>query len=136
MDKWDERYLRIAREVASWSKDSRTQVGAVLVKDRRIIATGYNGIPRGVNDNIPERNEPPEKYAWFEHAERNVLCNTDAMGATIYTTLFPCADCGRGIIQAGIHRVVTDPNAETRPHWEESFKRSRAMFIEAGIEVV
>ena len=136
MDKWDERYLRIAKEVGSWSKDPRTKVGAILVRNKRVINTGYNGIPLHVDEAPPERHEAPEKYFYYEHAERNVLCNTDARQATIYTTLFPCSDCTRGIIQSGVRRVVIDPEGEHRPHWEESFQRSRAMLVEAGIEVV
>ena len=136
MLKWDERFLAIARQVASWSKDPHTKVGAVLVKNRAILRTGYNGLPHGVSDNVPDRHERPEKYQWYEHAERNALCNVDATDGVLYCTLFPCADCARGIVQSGVRRVVIDPDAESRPHWEESFKRSSEMMQEAGIEIV
>jgi dCMP deaminase len=133
--KWDERFMTIAQMVALWSKDPDTKVGAILVKNRRIYATGYNGLPEGIDDDIPGRMDRPEKYKWFEHAERNVLCNVDATDSTMYTTLWPCADCARGIVQAKVDRVVVSNSAETRPHWEESFETARDMFEEAGILV-
>lgn len=136
MNKWDERFLRIAREVATWSKDPSTQVSAVIVLDKRILSTGYNGIPRGVRDDIEERLHPPVKYKWMQHAELNALCNINAKGTTLYSNLHPCDSCARSIIQAGVVRVVVDPEAESKPHWEESFRVAREMFDEAGVEVV
>ena len=128
LDKWDRRFLRIAAEVATWSKDPDTQVGAVLVRNRRILQTGYNGIPYGVAD-LPERLERPSKCSYIEHAERNALCNVNGSGTTLYVTLFPCEKCTPGIINAGVERVVVDPEAVTR-EWEELSKK---MMTEAGI---
>lgn len=112
VDKWDRRFMRVACEVASWSKDPHTQVGAVLVRDRRIIATGYNGPPAGVPD-LPQRftRENGEKYFWMEHAERAALYDAarrgvSVEGSTLYVTLCPCADCARGVVAAGIHSVI------------------------------
>ena len=59
--------------VASKSKDPKTKIGAILVKDRRIISTGYNGIPMEVDDSINDRHQRPEKYKWYEHGERNAI---------------------------------------------------------------
>lgn len=113
LTKWDFRFLEIANSVATWSKDPNTQVGAVLVKDRRILSTGYNGIPKGLEDR-EDRLQKPIKYQYIEHAERNALCNVNAQDATLYINLFPCNDCTKGIIQAGVSRIVVDPNAEPR----------------------
>jgi dCMP deaminase len=109
---WDEYFLHLAQVVATRSKDPSTQVGAVIVRDRTIVATGYNGFPRGANDNIPERYDRPLKYTWMCHAEENALLNAaregiKVEGGTIYVTpLSPCMRCARGIIQAGIKEVV------------------------------
>ena len=71
---WDQYFLNIAEEVKQKSKDRRTKIGAVIVgKDHEIITTGYNSFPRGINDDVEERQVRPEKYYWFEHAERNAL---------------------------------------------------------------
>ena len=118
-NKWDRRFLDLADFIAEWSKDDSTKVGCVITtKDRRIISTGYNGIPRLLSDDkdkFPERwDRERDKYLFFEHAERNAIYNAAALGVklasgtTLYTSLAPCMDCVRGIIQSGIQRVVWD----------------------------
>ncbi len=117
-EKWDRRFLDLAEMIASWSKDDSTKVGCVITTpDRRIISTGYNGIPRHLSDDkekFPERwDRNQDKYSFFEHAERNAIYNAayagvKLQGSTLYTSLAPCMDCVRGIIQSGIHRVVWD----------------------------
>ena len=106
--------MELAFLISTWSKDTSTKTGALVVgPDREIRATGYNGLVRGVDDNIPERMERPTKYDFFEHAERNAIYNacltgTSLKGCTLYATHSPCTDCARAIIQAGIKTVVTN----------------------------
>ena len=113
-EKWHYRFMEVARLIATWSKDPNTKTGAIVVgPDREIRATGYNGLVRGVNDDIPERMERPTKYDFFEHAERNAVYNacltgTSLKGCVLYATHPPCTDCARAIIQAGIKTVVYD----------------------------
>ena len=133
---WDERFLGLAQHVATWSKDPRTKVGAVLVNEtKQVLSVGYNGFPRGVYD-CPERyNNRSIKLLFVAHAERNALDNaTSVEGATLYSTLFPCTDCAKGIIQRGIKRVVT---SEPSPAQHERFNCdiSAIMFKEAGVEL-
>lgn len=141
MTYWDDRYLEIAGVVASWSKDSSTKVGCVVVGPvRQILATGYNGFPRGVDDDVPERWERPEKYLWVEHAERNAIYNAarsgiSLAGATMYVERHPCADCARGIIQSGISCVVVG-SPVLLPRWEESCTVAGVMFEESGVAVL
>ena len=72
--RWVEYFYNIAEQVKEKSKDERTKIGAVIVgKNKEIVSTGYNSFPRGINDFKPERQERPEKYYWFEHAERNAI---------------------------------------------------------------
>ena len=136
---WVEYFYNIAEEVKKKSKDKNTQIGAVIVgKDREIVSTGYNSFPRGINDEIVERQEKPEKYFWFEHAERNAIYNAAENGvslkdSTIYVIGLPiCHDCAKGLIQAGISRVVT-PEQEIPENWQESISSSISMFKEAGV---
>ena len=109
--KWQEHFMRQVYLVSSMSKDPSTHIGAITVKDRQVLTTGFNGICRGVNDILPERNSAPDKYLWFEHAERNACFaaareGIKVRGATMYTQDIPCADCCRAVIQSGITSLV------------------------------
>jgi len=135
---WDRRFLELADHIAGWSKDPSRGVGAIIVtEDRRICATGYNGLPSGVADR-PDRLERPTKYDLICHAEVNAIVQcarhgVSCVGSTIYTTFFPCNTCTLAIIQAGIDRVVSWVPAEGDEHWEESFSTSRELLDEAGV---
>ena len=138
-----EYFYNIAEQVKEKSKDERTKIGAVIVgKDKEIVSTGYNSFPRGINDNNIERQERPEKYYWFEHAERNAIYNAarigvSTKGCTMYLTCgIPCADCARGIINAGIVRIfVMRGGGAISQKWKDSAERSLEMFEEAGVNV-
>jgi len=143
---WDLKYLRLALHVAGWSKDPSTKVGAVIVGDtNEVRSIGFNGLPRGVNDDVPERWERPLKYQLCEHSERNAIYNAarmgiTTMGATIYIASFPaklapCNDCARAIIQAGIARVVHEQPSGDIERWKESCVIGYEMLREAGVEV-
>ena len=141
--KWVEYFYKIADQVKEKSKDKRTKIGAVIVgKDKEIVSTGYNSFPRGIEDNKKERQERPEKYYWFEHAERNAIYNAALIGVstkccTMYLTCgIPCADCARGIINAGIIRIFAVRDGEAKSQkWKNSAERSMEMFKEAGVDV-
>ena len=141
--KWVEYFYKIADQIKEKSKYNHTKIGAVIVgKDKEIVSTGYNSFPRGIEDNKKERQERPEKYYWFEHAERNAIYNAaligvSTKGCTMYLTCgIPCADCARGIINAGIIRIfaVRDEEAKSQK-WKDSAERSMEMFKEAGVDV-
>jgi dCMP deaminase len=140
---WNEYYRQIAHTVKLKSKDIHTQIGAVIVgKGNQIISTGYNSFPRGIVDTIDERQARPEKYYWFEHAERNAIYNAarngvSTEGATIYLTCgIPCTDCARGIINAGIADIHCEVQLGTvDSRWEEHAERSLVMFKESGVRV-
>jgi dCMP deaminase len=141
LDKWDERFIRIAHEVASWSKDPGTTVGAVLVQDKRILATGYNGFPSGIDDNLSRYVDREVKLAYTVHAEVNALLNAAKNGARtegsfLYTTFHPCVNCAASVIQGGIKRVIC-PAVEAAPvRWHKSFAQARDLLGEAGVEVL
>lgn len=145
--KWDQRFLRMALQQADWSKDPSTQVGCVIVgPDGEIRSTGYNGLPRGCNDDDPNRLIRPQKYLYWEHAERNAIFNAARVGiplkgCTLYVTSKPakfgaCANCARAIIQSGITRVVQEPWKEAGgavARWSDDTKAGMEMLTEAGI---
>lgn len=135
--KWTRRFLELARLVASWSKDPSTQVGAVIVDDlRRVIATGYNGFPRGVRDDAQRYDDRAVKYPLVVHAEANAILNAVAnvRGAAMVATMMPCAECAKLIAQSGIAWVVAPKLANDR--WTESHAHAKTIFVEAGVKVL
>jgi len=140
---WDDYFVEMARLVATRSKDQSTKIGAVIVgPDNEVVSTGYNSFPRGLNDDLPERQERPEKYLWIEHAERNALYNALRHGASglkgyrIYLSChIPCTDCARGIIQSGIAEVILGKTSSHSKKWQEQAEKSAQMFKECGVHV-
>ena len=142
MNKWDKRFMDLVDLVATWSKDTSTQVGAVIVdNENTILSVGYNGFPRGVDDSIEERFERPIKYMYTEHAERNAIYNAvrnglQLKGAKIYIPWCSCADCARAIIQSGIRTVVMREPDYDVPKWGEHFAIAIEMYKESGVDVI
>ena len=107
--------MLLAHQIAHWSKESGRRVGAVIVgPDKEIRSTGFNGFPRGVRDDIPERHsrETGAKYLWSSHAERNAIYNAARIGVSVkgcvmYVPWYPCVECAKAIIQSGICEVVS-----------------------------
>lgn len=140
---WDDFFMTMAYLMATKSKDESTHIGAVVVgPDNEFRTGGYNSFPRGIDDHRPERQERPEKYFWFEHAERNSVYNatlteTSLKGCTMYTNGIPCMDCARSIVQSGIKEVVVDKawNDANADMWEDHAKRTVELFHEAGIKL-
>lgn len=109
---WDDRFLAMAQLVASWSKDPRKQVGAVLVSpDCRHVSFGYNGPPAGFDDELLGIMDRDAKNRYTLHAEANAIAQaaTDVRGWTLYVTEPPCLACALAIHRAGIARMVTPP---------------------------
>jgi dCMP deaminase len=132
---WSNRFMDLAKHVAAWSKD-RTKVGAVAVSDAKaVLTTGYNGIPRGVDD-ASHRFERPGAYLYMAHAEENLVAHaarTVLQGATVYVTHMCCAACARMLINSGVKRVVVgDGTTRMDP---EHFAVATEMFREAGVEL-
>ena len=141
-DKWDKRFIELAKVVGTWSScyQENRKIGAVIVKDRRIMTTGYNGAPTGVKSCV-ERGEclrrklniasgTHHELCYATHAEQNALVQAAKLGvsvdgATLYCTHQPCTICTKLIINAGIKRVV----------YKEGYPDDFAMsiFEEAGI---
>ena len=138
----DRNFLNIARELASASKCVSKQVGAVIVKDGRILSTGYNGTPAGYV-NCSERWDgayTPEHHEWSKtyeiHAEMNAIIwaarkGIPVEGATIYVTLEPCSECSKNVIASGIKRIVYDkPYEHTHSEVISKFIKDNGVVIE------
>lgn len=141
MTNWHKRFLDLSDHIAGWSKDS-TKVGCVIVgPDHEVRALGYNGLPRGAKDNVPERSVRPAKYLFATHAEENAICNaartgTRLDGCTAYASLFPCVGCSKSLIQSGISSVVTRAPDFNLPVWGEQFSLSIELFHETGVKIL
>jgi dCMP deaminase len=136
LQKWDVRFLELARFVANWSLDPSTKVGAVISdKHNRVVSIGYNGFPKGIKDD--ERlNDRETKYKIIVHGEINAItfANRNLEDCTLYTYPFePCPRCAGIIIQSGIKRIVAPINKIDR--WENDFVLSRQLFNEANIKI-
>lgn len=143
MNKWSQRYMDIAKSVATWSKDPSTQVGAVVVGDKgQILSQGYNGFPRGVKDTPDRYDNREEKYKYIVHGEMNAIynaCHSGASlsGATLYVTGLPvCSECAKGIIQVGIKKVIMQYPKNINKMWRDSMVTTLKMFQEAGVVVM
>ena len=141
-EKWDKRFLALCEYVATWSKDPRTQVGAVLVKDiNRDLILGYNGFPRNVDDRLEWYKNRELKHQLVIHAERNAILTAkrDLKGYTLYCSLRSCIRCSCDIIQAEIARVVypaltLEQECKFKDYREEWALADRLMY-EAGIQM-
>jgi dCMP deaminase len=137
---WDEYFMGVALLAAERSKDPSTQVGACIVDDNnRILSTGYNGFPKGCSDDVFPWNrneaEGETKYPFVVHAELNAILNTrgkSLVGSKVYVGLFPCNECAKAIIQAGIKEVIyLSDKYRTTP----STMNSRRMLTAAGVKL-
>ena len=136
---WDEYFMGVAQMAALRSKDPNTQVGACIVSgSNKILSMGYNGFPMGCSDDeFPWNREGDpydNKYFYTTHSELNAILNYrggSLEGSILYVTLFPCNECAKAIIQAGIKTVIYGDN---KYDGTPSVIASRRMFQAAGVE--
>ena len=138
MTDWDKRFLKLAKHISEWSKDPSTQVGCVVGPDRELRSTGFNGLPRGIEDNNERLNNREIKYPLICHAEENAIMHAARIGmslkdCTAYVTWPPCTRCARSLIQAGISTIIYPKDIEIPERWLEDFNLSLNMLKEANI---
>lgn len=142
--KWDKRFLELAKHISAWSLDPSTKVGAVVAKNKKVIGLGYNGFPKGVEDKDERYNDRELKYKLVVHAEVNacIMAGKEANGASLY--VYPsfapppiCNECCKIAIQMGIKEIVgyepSKEDAERAKRWTDSIKLAASMLTEAGI---
>lgn len=142
-DSWDEYFMHIAWAVSIKSKDMHCPVGAVIVSpDKIVLSTGFNGLARGVHDDMQILLDKDEKLNVICHAESNAIMNAARIGghplpgATIYVTKFPCLACCNAIIQAGITRIYTHDNEFWKNDpFDRNHTRKPRVLHEAGVKV-
>jgi dCMP deaminase len=140
-EKWDSRFLELAKHISEWSKDPSTKVGCVVVgEDREIRSTGFNGFPRGIEDDSDRLEDREKKYPLICHAEENAIMHAARIGIslkgnTAYISWPPCSRCARSLIQAGVNEVVFPTGVDVPERWRSDFDIAIAMMNEAGIAV-
>lgn len=141
MNKWDSRFIELAKFYSTFSKDPSRKIGAVAVDPikRTVLSCGFNGFPRGIADTDDRLNDRETKYKYVVHAEMNAIFNAclngvSLDGATLYVYGLPiCSECAKGIIQVGIRHVAFLVEEAIPPIWLESWEKTREMFEEAGV---
>lgn len=140
-DKWDKRFLDLAKHISDWSKDPSTKVGCIVVgEDREIRSTGFNGFPRGIEDKQERLEDREQKYPMICHAEENAIMHAARIGislkgTTAYVTWPPCSRCTRSLIQAGVSEVIYPKDLDIPERWQKDFHIASGMMNEAGIIV-
>jgi dCMP deaminase len=137
-EKWIQRYLDLADHIAQWSHD-KTKIGAVAVKTKRVLATGFNGFPERVSDDPKRYMDREFKLKHVVHAEANCIYNSaragvSLQGAYLFVTGLPvCSECAKAIISSGISRVYMRYKPRPMGEWAESFETTKNMFHETGV---
>lgn len=137
--KWHKRFIELSEFISKWSKDPSTKVGSVIVdKYKRIVSTGYNGLPKDIEDTKERYENRDIKYKIILHAEENAIsyAKRDLTDCTLYVSgLPPCAHCASLIISSGIKQVVFKKQ-EIPERWIESMKLSKTILEEAKIKLI
>lgn len=140
MNKWHKRYLSLAREISTWSKDPSRQIGAVAVSEKgRVLATGYNGFPRAIRDFPYLYEDRNHKYKRVVHAEMNCIYNATYNGvcldgSSMYIWGLPmCSECAKGALQVGITAVYWATDIEVPKKWADSLQDTTDLFKEASL---
>jgi len=137
--RWHVRFIKLAHEVAEWSKDPSTKVGCVLVKNKRVISTGYNGFPKNISDSFDRLMDREQKYEMTVHAEINAITTAalhgvSTEGASAYITFNPCSRCAAVLINAGIDSVYVSTANDIPTRWLENFILASKLLAEAGVD--
>tara|TARA_A100001011_G_scaffold371825_1_gene429586 strand:+ start:350 stop:799 length:450 start_codon:yes stop_codon:yes gene_type:complete len=132
--------MQLAEQISGWSKDPTSKIGAVTVGNKgQVLAQGYNGFPRGMDDNELYYANRAIKYNRIVHAEMNAIFNASYNGvslndSTMYVYGLPtCSNCALGVIQVGVKKVVM-PKQDIPERWQDSWNLTKSMFEEAGVE--
>lgn len=144
MDRWTEYFLDLAFRTAQMSKDPNTQVGAVIVRDRRVLGVGYNGFPVGIVDQWERLHDRDLKLQLTIHAEVNAILNAHArvQNSTLYLVATdnsgaiwggpPCIRCSMMVIQSGIKHIISPPIKQISK-WKTELEQARCFLDEAGV---
>ena len=134
--------MELAKVISTWSKDPSKKIGAIAIGSKgQVLAQGFNGFPRGIDDADDRLNDRETKYKYVVHAEMNLIYNAtfngiSLDGSTVYIYGLPlCSECAKGLIQVGIKRIVMSKDSleDIDERWQESFELTLQLLNESGI---
>lgn len=144
---WDQTYFAMAEALRGKSKDPSSKFAAIIVgPNHEIRSAGFNGFPRGVNDSEERYNDRELKYKLVVHAEQNAILNAARVGipldgCILYVDSYPCSNCAKSIIQAGIREVILNGDSKTfndegfKTRWKDEIDIALSMFEESGVKL-
>ena len=140
ISKWDNRFITLAQEISTWSKDPSRKIGAVIVdQNNHIVGTGYNGFPKGINDFHTRLENKEYKRTITLHAEENAILNArcNVENCTLYVYGLPCCvHCACLIIQSGIKTVYYKLSEKGESEaWKDNIKIAMELFKEANVSI-
>lgn len=141
MSKWDQRYLRLAKIVASWSKDPSTKCGAVIVRqDMTLSSVGFNGFARGLDDDMKDYLDRDKKYPAILHSEWNAISSSKEKKLNNHIVyaypMPPCDECTAALLQKNIQRIVTHPpNLDQLTRWQNMFEDAQDMCYQKSVQI-
>ena len=135
---WARRFIRLAHEVGTWSKDPSSKVGCVIVRDKRVLALGYNGFPVGHPDDKPSLADRDTKVALTVHAEMNAILNAAKegvmlKGAEFYINRYPCLQCASAMVNTGAKKVHYLIDGDFERRWGDT--RTLEVFSYANVRL-
>lgn len=141
LSEWDWRFIRQAEQIKTWSKDPRRKVGCVIVRDKKILSTGYNGFPKGFLDTAVRLNDKRFKNQVIVHAEVNAVIQAALHGvstvdSTAYSTYHPCSQCASTLINAGVTKIICPTYQLMEGSRKDNFKLSSDILFESGVTVL
>lgn len=142
LSKWDIRWIKLAEEIKSWSKDPSRKVGCVLTRGKRLVSIGYNGLPQEVEDSEIVLNDKRTKNSLIIHAERNAVLwaqqeGLNTVGCSAFITLHPCEHCAKLLLKAEIKKVVCpSPLSYDGNTWKSSFIAASDLLYKANVPVI
>jgi len=138
---WKDRYLNLAKEISTWSKDPSTQIGCVAIGNKgQVLSQGYNGFPRYFDDHKDLYKDREIKYKYIVHAEMNCIYHATLNGISLEGAklfvygLGVCHECAKGIVQVGIKEVFASCNQDKSKRWQESFNYTKNIFKKSGVK--
>lgn len=142
-EKWDLNFLKLAESIGGWSKDPSSKIGSVAVsRQGRILATGYNGFPTGMDDDPEMYADRETKYKYIIHAEQNTIYNACINGVSlteshVYVWGLPiCNECAKGFVQVGVERVVIPASRVFQEdRWLKPFWIAIKILIAGGVKI-
>lgn len=143
MDKWDKRFIELAKVISEYSKD-KTKIGSVIVKDKRILSTGFNGFPSKIEDTLERLSNREQKLKYVIHSEMNAILHAGKHGISLEdSTLYiwglnPCQECAKHIVVAGIKKVIyyVLPQKRENSSWQNHLEFVKNLFAEAEIDLI